>query len=230
MYLKSVALFQKMNLRSKAFLTCFLTVFLVTVLLIIVSYFFVDREVATWVYENHLSRFTTLKWLSNLSKYIIALSVISLIYFGVKQLWKKNGRIAEALFATGLSSIFASVITDASKGLFGRYWPETWIQNNPSWIQNKAYGFHLFHDSWRDSSFTSGHSAIIVAAGTMIWLVFPRWRFLSLLLIFLEIVGLIGMNYHFVSDVIGGVFIGWIVALFVHYYFFQRMNEFKTHF
>lgn len=139
---------------------------------------------------------------------------------------EKNSRVAEALFATGVSSIFASVITDTSKGLFGRYWPETWIQNNPSWIQDKAYGFHLFHDSWRDSSFPSGHSAIIVAAGTMIWLVLPKWRFLSLLLITLEVVGLIGMNYHFVSDVMGGAFIGWTVALFVHYHFFKEgMNS-----
>ena len=71
---------------------------------------------------------------------------------------------------------------------------------------------------WSYFSFPSGHTAIIVAVGTMIWLVFPKWRPLSLLLITLEVMGLVGMNFHFVGDVIGGAFIGWLVALFVYHY------------
>ncbi|MCB1083165.1 MAG: phosphatase PAP2 family protein [Simkania sp.] len=207
-----------MNLKSKAFLILLLIVFSMTILLVILSYFFVDREVSTWVYEKQLRRFAFLNWFSEIAKYLNALSAFSLIYFGIKRPWK-NGKIPEqGLLAIALSSIFASVITDSSKAFFGRYWPETWIQNNPSWIQNKAYGFHFFHVGWSYFSFPSGHTAIIVAVGTMIWLVFPKWRLLSLLLITLEVMGLVGMNFHFVGDVIGGAFIGWLVALFAYHY------------
>ncbi|WP_420421142.1 phosphatase PAP2 family protein [Simkania sp.] len=207
-----------MNLKSKAFLTSLLIVFSMTVLLVFLCYFFVDREVSTWVYEKKLHHFAFLNWFAEIAKYINAIASLSLIYFGVKRLWKKGKITEQALLATALSSIFASVITDSSKAFFGRYWPETWIQNNPSWIQNKVYGFNFFHVGWGYFSFPSGHTAIIVAVGTMIWLAFPKWRLLSLLLIILEVIGLIGMNFHFVGDVVGGAFIGWLVALFVHHY------------
>ena len=29
------------------------------------------------------------------------------------------------------------------KYAFGRLWPETWVDNNPSWIHDGAYGFSL---------------------------------------------------------------------------------------
>lgn len=157
-----------MNLKSKAFLICFLIVSFVTVALIILCYFFVDREVSTWVCDNHLRRFAFLNMFAEIAKYVNALAAFSLIYFGIKRIWKKGKITEQALLAIALSSIFASVITDSSKAIFGRYWPETWIQNNPSWIQDQAYGFFFFHIGWEYFSFPSGHTAIIVAVGTMI--------------------------------------------------------------
>ncbi|QLH41766.1 MAG: phosphatase PAP2 family protein [Coxiellaceae bacterium] len=81
-------------------------------------------------------------------------------------------------------------------------------QNNQSLIQNHVYGFRFFHGTTPYSAFPSGHTAVIVAAMTVLWMTYPRARLLYLIMAMLVIFGLIGMNYHFVSDVIGGAFIG----------------------
>jgi len=213
-----------MSIRSKAFIILFLTVFFLTSGLVILSYLFVDRELSTWVYEKNFGRFLFLKGFSEIAKYINGLAALSLIYFGIKRLWKKGKFKEQTFLAIALSSILSATLTDTLKAFFGRYWPATWVNNNPSWIQDKAYGFHFFQIGWEYASFPSGHTAIIVSVGTLIWLAFPKWRFLSILLIALEAIGLLGMNYHFFSDILAGAFIGWLTALFLHHYLLQSFE------
>jgi membrane-associated phospholipid phosphatase len=99
--------------------------------------------------------------------------------------------------------------------VFGRYWPETWIHNNPSLIGNGAYGFHPFHDGIVYGSFPSGHTARTLAAASVAWIAYPRGRWACVLAAVAVAVGLIGMDYHFVGDVIAGGFVGGIVGAYV---------------
>lgn len=215
-----------MELKSKAFLTRLLIVFSGTVLLIALCYFFVDRQVSTWACEHQLDHSSLLHWFTKISHYANMLAAFSLIYFGIKYLWKKGSFTEQAFLTVALSSIFSGVLADSVKPIFGRYWPNTWIKNNPSWLQNKVFGFHFFHEGW--TSFPSGHLAIVVAIGTIIWLAFPKWRLISILIVILEVAGLIAMNFHFVSDMIGGAFIGWVVALFTCHYFLTPSKALDT--
>ena len=50
-----------------------------------------------------------------------------------------------ALFST-LASVLAEVGTTSGTlaYAFGRYWPDTWVHDNPSLIRDGAYGFHPF--------------------------------------------------------------------------------------
>ena len=59
---------------------------------------------------------------------------------------------------------------------FGRYWPETWINDNPSLIRDGAYGFHPFHHGIAYDSFPSGHTARTLVVAAVIWIAYPRWR------------------------------------------------------
>jgi membrane-associated phospholipid phosphatase len=50
----------------------------------------------------------------------------------------------------------------------------------------------------------------------VLWIVYPKWRPLYALVVLVVAVGLIGANYHFLSDVIAGGFVGtstgWMTA------------------
>jgi membrane-associated phospholipid phosphatase len=96
--------------------------------------------------------------------------------------------------------------------LFGRYWPETWHDNNPSLIGTGTYGFNLFKADNDNGSFPSGHATRILAFATVFWLTMPRGRWVYMVVAVPMLVALVAMNYHFVSDVIVGSALGGIVG------------------
>lgn len=87
-------------------------------------------------------------------------------------------------------------------------WPETWVANNPSFIQDDAYGFNLFHGGQGFASFPSGHTAATCALISVLWILYPRLRPHYALAVLAVAIGLISANYHFLSDVIAGGFVG----------------------
>jgi membrane-associated phospholipid phosphatase len=117
--------------------------------------------------------------------------------------------------AWSLSILATVVIVRQFKFVFGRTWPETWSQGNPSLVHDNAFGFHFLqppHGNWY-TSFPSGHTAAICAAAAVLWVCYPRLRAVYGLAVAAVVVGLIGSNFHFVSDIIAGGFVGTTVAL-----------------
>jgi membrane-associated phospholipid phosphatase len=113
------------------------------------------------------------------------------------------------LLLSGVSLGIGAIIKDQLKFVFGRTWPETWINNNPSLIRDGVSGFNFFHGGAGYASFPSGHMTATCAVISILWFAYPRWRPLYVLVIAVVAVGLMGANYHFVSDIIAGGFIGW---------------------
>lgn|SRR5262249_43550388 len=64
--------------------------------------------------------------------------------------------------------------------------------------------------SWRQgyASFPSGHTAVTCAVIAVLWVYCPAWRVLCVHAVLGVDVGLIGANYHFLSDLIAGGFVG----------------------
>jgi membrane-associated phospholipid phosphatase len=112
------------------------------------------------------------------------------------------------LLAISANLVVTNLLKQLLKWSFGRYWPETWHYNNPSLIGNGAYGFQPFHHGAAYESFPSGHAAVIFSALSILWLSYPRWRWLYAIIGGALCVALVGMNYHFVGDVIAGVMLG----------------------
>jgi membrane-associated phospholipid phosphatase len=52
---------------------------------------------------------------------------------------------------------------------------------------------------------------------TVLWICYPRWRPLYALVVAAVVVGLIGADFHFLSDIVAGAFLGastgWIAVL-----------------
>jgi membrane-associated phospholipid phosphatase len=62
-------------------------------------------------------------------------------------------------------------------------------------------------------SFPSGHAARIAAFAAVFWLALPRGRWVYALLAAPMLAALVGMNYHFVGDVVAGSVLGALVGI-----------------
>jgi membrane-associated phospholipid phosphatase len=91
------------------------------------------------------------------------------------------------------------------KFVFGRTWP---AYGQPSFIFEAAYGFHPFHGGPDFESFPSGHSAAICAVAVILWKCLPIIRIFCAATVAAIMAGLIAGDFHFLSDVIAGAFLG----------------------
>lgn len=185
---------------------------ILVIVLTIFCYFFVDKPVAIWISQHNLRSYKFLKNLSKISElFILAAPIFYLIvvskFFVDRWTWLDQRLL---MFANTIAiTYFWKVFF---KFLFGRTWPETWTGNNPSLIRNDEYGFHFFAFSDVFGSFPSGHAAILLAGFTSLWLIYPRLKGLYIVAIIAGITGILGMNYHFVGDILAGGFLGFAVA------------------
>lgn len=189
-------------------ITLFITIFLV-----VICYFYVDKPVAFLMHHpHHKAGFSLLIYFTYLSKTIYILALPIYIIFLVRFSYHKLRPLDYHLLVATNSVVITTYVKDQIKFIFGRTWPETWVYNNPSLLKDNVFGFNFFHGGDDYASFPSGHTAVIVAAMTVLWHFYPRWRVLYVLAVALVVTGLVGMNYHFLSDVIAGGSLGWYVA------------------
>lgn len=182
--------------------------------LVTVCYFFVDRQVALFVHDHRNSRPVGLEAVTH-GPEIAGLLTAAIL--GILMVRRARGPLLRweiALFAACISLIVAEQFRLSLEFVFGRYWPATWTNNNPSLIEDGAYGFHPFHSGPWYGSFPSGHTARTLGAMSVFWIAYPRWRWLWAVPPVLIPVSLVGMNYHFVGDTVAGGFVGAIVGTY----------------
>jgi membrane-associated phospholipid phosphatase len=179
---------------------------LAAVILIGLSIAFVDRPASTWAHAMMHPAFFV--GLTHLVDPVLPTAIIGLAAAGVGAAfgWRPQA-CGKTLIACCLAAVVAFVLKEQLKFVFGRTWPETWI-GNPSWIGNGAYGFHFFHGGEGWASFPSGHTTVITAPMAVLWQRTRRWRWLCAVPVFAVVIGLFGADYHFVGDIIAGVYLG----------------------
>ncbi|MGH6683513.1 MAG: phosphatase PAP2 family protein, partial [Pseudolabrys sp.] len=181
---------------------------LLTAVAVVICYLWLDRPLALFVHSQAAHR-ETFERLTHIPDLLIPFAATVFVALG---LWALAGRpMSQAVTAAALCSISLIVAETIKSGLkftFGRLWPDTWVQNNPSFIHDGAYGFNFFHGGAGYASFPSGHTAATCALISVLWILYPKLRSLYVLIVLAVAVGLIGANYHFLSDVIAGGFVG----------------------
>lgn len=195
--------------------------------LVALAYFFVDKPVAYFVQEHHLDQYRLLKWLTYTPIFFEALAPFAMVAIVLLLAWRPLSRWQWTILAFSVNLMITLIFKDHLKYVFGRYWPSTWIDNNPSLIQDGAYGFHPFHEGVIYGSFPSGHTARILAVVSVLWIAYPQGRWLWFLLAASVVVGLLGMNYHFVGDVIGGFAVGTVTGMYTAHFFKLDRPEFS---
>ena len=181
-----------------------------TAVAIIVSFLWLDRPIALWAHHYiRLPHRGIINQLGYTPDPIVMLAVALFMLLGLQTLLGRSLSYNQAIaFICSLSVVFSETIKDLLKFIFGRTWPETWVQNNLSFISSGAYGFHFMHGGKGYQSFPSGHMAATCAVIFVLWILYRRLRWLYLIVGLLVGAGLVGANYHFLSDVIAGAFVG----------------------
>jgi len=190
-----------------------LRVFLVSLLLmaalVAVAYLWLDRPISYFAH-NQLARIRVFADLTRIPEFMTVAASLIFVTVGLYVLLRRPlTKLRSALLLCGISIGVAALIKDQLKFVFGRNWPETWINNNPSLIRDGVSGFNFFHGGAGYSAFPSGHTAVTCAAAAVLWISYPRYRPLIAAMVAAVVIGLIGANYHFLSDVIAGGFLGW---------------------
>jgi membrane-associated phospholipid phosphatase len=179
-----------------------------TVVAVTISYLWLDRPLALLAHAHTGERETFARFTHIPDPFIPAACIV----FVACGLWVFAGRMLSRPMTVGalasVSVIVAETIKSGLKFVFGRLWPDTWVQNNPSFIHDGAYGFNFFHGGAGYASFPSGHTTVTCALISVLWMLYPYWRPFYAAIVLAVAVGLIGANYHFLSDVIAGGFLG----------------------
>jgi membrane-associated phospholipid phosphatase len=173
------------------------------------SYFWIDRPASSFAHAQ-LRPYEIFAPISSLPKFIAPLALLAMLVAAVSLLLTRTpSKLQSAALLCGLCLLTSDVAENWLKYAFGRTWPETWVNNNPSFIHDGVFGFNPFHGGRAYAAFPSGHMTAICAMMTVLWIWYPRLRLVWAAAIALTAVGQLGANYHFVSDLIAGGFLGW---------------------
>ena len=189
----------------------------VWLLCIAASFLWIDRPVALLVHAKLEGYRAIFDAAARLPKVLGPLVVAYTIIVGVCVIaGHAMTKIQTVVVISAMSWAVSDVPENWLKYAFGRTWPETWMQDNPSFIRDGVDNFNLFHGGPGFASFPSGHMVAICAIMSVYWICWPRLRPLWVIFIAIPFFGLLGADYHFVSDLLAGTllgtFVGWTIV------------------
>ncbi|ACA87933.1 phosphatase PAP2 family protein [Shewanella woodyi] len=170
----------------------------------LLSILFIDRHLADFIHQHEVANSFT-KLLSNIPALLETLAAIALLCCLVPKLRSKLSALVIHLLFTLL---LATVIRFGAKALFGRTWPETWVDNNPSWINDRIEAFHPFAEGVAYNSFPSGHALFTFALASTFWFHLPRYRLFWAACMLGVFIGQLSQNYHYLGDLLAGASLG----------------------
>jgi len=170
--------------------------------LIVVSVRYIDRPLARLMAQFHLFQALLAKAPVELPVMIALASLAVLLGGSYLAAGKPLPKGVAAGMLAGLALAWSLCLIEfVLKPVFGRTPPTAYLQNS-------QYVFHWFY--WGDAfgSFPSGHTDQATAILSILWVFYPRWRWVYAGALFLLAFALILGEWHFLSDVIAGGFIG----------------------
>lgn len=182
----------------------------VAALLTVLSYIFIDQRVALWVQRYIFSISLLRKYVSDIPD-LLLLFVLTVagtcwvlyLFFAARHRYDRHRGFA---LLCGLGLPLAFLVKMILQYVFGRYPPRYWL------IQPGVAGLHWFQSWTIPHAFPSGHMTVITAFAVMLYYFYPRHRAVYLTALVGLALALIMTNYHFVSDVIAGSYVGLFTA------------------
>ena len=176
----------------------------------------IDAPLAIFLHAHKPDSTAWLLAFTHIPNVLVLASVLTLLLAPLRAAWRRPlTRVERTALAMALSLAVAAFLKEALKYVFGRAWPETWTHGNPSLIHDHVYGFFWLQRSAGFHSFPSGH-ATLTSAAMLPWWERHRWaRIPAALICLLVTVGLLGLNYHFLGDIVAGAALGSACAVYI---------------
>jgi membrane-associated phospholipid phosphatase len=198
---------------------------LFTALAVVFSYFFLDIPLANWAHAHDLRKVTWLHKVQQLPEYIPYLAFPGIVGLSIRSSWAKLTKFENALFYSSLGYVMVNFLTKYFKMVFARTWPQTWVDNNPTWLTDGVYGFFWFKDSAAYRSFPSGHLAAMLAVVVVLCCFYRKLRLPSAIVCGLVMAGVLTNYYHFLSDIIAGAYLGVVTGLMAYRAYEGRVEK-----
>lgn len=175
--------------------------------LAVVSFFYVDIDLAVYFQSYRFTHLLQFKFFSQITKLGSSLPYIigSLILFLWAFFIKKDKSLARAALYILSAVIISGLICDAIKIIAGRARPTLYFSQH-------LYGFYFWEFTSRLQSFPSGHATTIAAFATACSLLWPRVSWLLLILTLLVTASRLVVGAHYLSDVIIGAYLGFFIS------------------
>jgi membrane-associated phospholipid phosphatase len=178
---------------------------------VIVCIAYVDRPVAEF-FETHVRDTRLWIWLDRallLLGPVVLLALFFLVGCGISAISGRQVRPwTELPLLCSWSAMWAIAAEMIFKRIFGRG------AADPTYAINHLYGFHLLNGGPYWESFPSGTAAVSTAIVAVLWILRPRWRLAVSAAPILLSAAVVITNYHWVSDVIAGAFLGASIGWF----------------
>ena len=182
--------------------------------MVVLCYFFVDRPVAMFVHEHRFYPDKFLLWPPLAFKMALLRDRRGHDRRGGVVVMAAGRPLQRLLLAIAANLAATEGIKDVLKWRSDARGRRNRLNNNaPAWIPDGVYGFHPFHVGGAYQSFPSGHAAATFAVVSILWLCLPRWRWLQAAAAGLVCSALVGLNFHFVGDVIAGAMLGSVTGV-----------------
>ncbi|MBW6504959.1 phosphatase PAP2 family protein [bacterium] len=180
--------------------------FLVTAALIAFSFRFLDAGIALWFGDLLRSDPHLWRYASRIPDLLLpAVLVLSGVLWAMYLRRVRRGirdETARFCLLSGAAMPAAFAAKAVLKPLFGRMNTRAWL------AKGGDLSFHWFHGGGEYGSFPSGHMAVFTALAAACWLFYPKYRAASLAAITALGVALVATDYHYLSDVIAGGYLG----------------------
>ncbi len=176
-----------------------------TVLILIISYFFMDVPVARCTHALNQETRNLFEWITKagISTLYLIVSFILFIFFR----WMRPTRLHADRALLFFSSIALSgIIVNIVKFLVGRLRPKMLFENG-------LYGFDPFRIGYEFNSFPSGHATTVFAIAVTCSLFWPKYRIIFMIFATTVSLSRLVLNAHYLSDVFAGACIGIATAI-----------------
>lgn len=191
----------------------------VMLVLVAAGHFGFDRPVADFCSGLNVpvvAFFEVVTKLGVATLYLVGCGALFFYFFYVAR--KRNQ--AERMFYLFSAIAVSGLVTDVIKWLMGRWRPKVFTPDG-------LYGFEFFGFGYEQTSFPSGHATTICSLAFALSILYPRLRWLWIIIAFLVSISRVVIGAHYPSDVLMGAYVGIIVAFLLRKWplFGKRINE-----
>ena len=178
---------------------------MLTIAVVVFCVRYLDRPICLFA-DRLFGQFTWIGDLKRTPSLFDPLALLLFAFFLLRRLARRPFSKLDLVCLLGDASLLLMrYANDELKYVFARTYPK-W--GSPSFLHDGAYSFNFVRHGHDYLSFPSGHTAAVCALLSVLWLFYPRFRALYALTATGVAVVLVATNYHFLSDVIGGGFVG----------------------